>query len=218
MPAPTLGPAGQPLPLQGGNRGTGSSPLWPHTPAPRPWAPHVDTVQSPRPSPEEQPVGSGGCRSPTDISPSLRSPALPPGPTLTGAPGAGQASALLPGQAGATPHSGGRGRGHLDSRTVWEEESRASAPIPGGTAGWECPETLWPLPSTHRSGCLSGEPKGNFKRENLPANRGEQREGTELGRGLEKAARRASGPCAPGLTAWAKALRSCRAGAGCPLA
>ena len=111
MPAPTLGPAGRPLPLQGGNRGTGSSPLWPHTPAPRPWAPHIDTVQSPRPSPEEQPVGSGGCRSPTDISPSLRSPALPPGPTLTGAPGAGQASALLPGQAGATPHSGGTGQG-----------------------------------------------------------------------------------------------------------
>ena len=44
--------------------------------APRPRAPHIDAVWAPRPSLEEQLVGSGGRQPPTDIGPLLRGPAL----------------------------------------------------------------------------------------------------------------------------------------------
>lgn len=82
----------------------------------------------------------------------------PPGLTLTRAPGAGQASPLLPGQAGVTPHSREQGGGRLDS---WAGE-QSLGPFPGGGGRWECPETLRPLPNTHRSCFLSGEAMGQF--------------------------------------------------------
>ncbi|XP_043772072.1 proline-rich proteoglycan 2-like [Cervus elaphus] len=124
--------------------------------APRPRAPHINAVRAPRRSPEERPVGSGGRQPPQTSAPS--SEVLPPGLTLTRAPGAGQASPLLPGQAGVTPHSREQGGGRLDS---WAGE-QSLGPFPGGGGRWECPETLRPLPNTHRSCFLSGEAMGQF--------------------------------------------------------